>query len=130
MARPGRRERNRAARSFHQLRRFHHVINSDKVFGTHSPPDPPCPRQAQARQPKAAPGGIATDKIISRKLRAQPPAADAQSVAHLIVSPFVLAARPPMQPCNGGAIESGHRNRPSVLLMPLLRAIGVDTASL
>src|SRR5260370_662448 len=36
MARPGRRERNRAARSFHQLRRFHHVINSDKVFGTHS----------------------------------------------------------------------------------------------
>jgi hypothetical protein len=27
--------RNRAARSFRQLRRFHHVINSDKVFGTH-----------------------------------------------------------------------------------------------
>ena len=27
-------ERNRAARSFRQLRR--HVINSDKVFGTHS----------------------------------------------------------------------------------------------
>jgi hypothetical protein len=23
------------ARSFRQLRRFHHVINSDKVFGTH-----------------------------------------------------------------------------------------------
>src|ERR1700709_686822 len=36
MARPGRPERNRAARSFRQLRRFHHVINSDKVFGTHS----------------------------------------------------------------------------------------------
>src|SRR5438067_1540724 len=36
MARPGRPERNRAARSFCQLRRFHHVINSDKVFGTHS----------------------------------------------------------------------------------------------
>src|SRR5258706_9307900 len=35
MARPGRPERNRAARSFGQLRRFHHVINSDKVFGTH-----------------------------------------------------------------------------------------------
>src|SRR4249920_190612 len=35
MARPGRPERNRAARSFRQLRRFHHVINSDKVFGTH-----------------------------------------------------------------------------------------------
>jgi hypothetical protein len=29
-------ERNRAARSFRQLRRFHHLINSDKVFGTHS----------------------------------------------------------------------------------------------
>src|ERR1700752_1334393 len=36
MARPGRPERNRAARSFGQLRRFHHGINSDKVFGTHS----------------------------------------------------------------------------------------------
>src|SRR5258708_3475702 len=30
MARPGRPERNRAARSFRQLRRFDHVINSDK----------------------------------------------------------------------------------------------------
>src|SRR5712692_7230966 len=37
MARPGRPERNRAARSFRQLRRFHHDINSNKVFGTHSP---------------------------------------------------------------------------------------------
>jgi hypothetical protein len=36
MARPGRPERNRAAQSFRQLRRFHHVINSDKVFGTHT----------------------------------------------------------------------------------------------
>jgi hypothetical protein len=35
MARPGRPEGNRAARSFRQLKRFHHVINSDKVFGTH-----------------------------------------------------------------------------------------------
>src|SRR5712672_2467975 len=35
MARPGRPERNRAARSFRQLMRFDHVINSDKVFGTH-----------------------------------------------------------------------------------------------
>jgi hypothetical protein len=35
MARPGRPERNRAARSFRQLKRFHHVINSNKVFGTH-----------------------------------------------------------------------------------------------
>src|ERR1700692_3766664 len=35
MARPGRSARNRAARSFRQLRRFHRVINSDKVFGTH-----------------------------------------------------------------------------------------------
>src|SRR5258706_6917469 len=36
MARPGWPERNRAARTFRQLRRFDHVINSDKVFGTHS----------------------------------------------------------------------------------------------
>src|ERR1700693_1023315 len=35
MARPGRPERNRAARSFRQLTRFHHGFNSDKVFGTH-----------------------------------------------------------------------------------------------
>jgi hypothetical protein len=35
MARPAPPERNRAARSFRQLRRFHHVINSDKVFGIH-----------------------------------------------------------------------------------------------
>src|SRR5216684_5395505 len=35
MATPGRPERNRAARSFRQLRRFHHVINSDEIFGTH-----------------------------------------------------------------------------------------------
>src|SRR6266481_2434580 len=35
MARPGWPERNRAARSFRQLWRFDHVINSDKVFGTH-----------------------------------------------------------------------------------------------
>src|SRR6266436_7452487 len=35
MARPGRPERNRTARSSRQLRRFHHVINSDEVFGTH-----------------------------------------------------------------------------------------------
>src|ERR1700676_1376131 len=35
MPRPRRPERNRAARSFRQLMRFHHVINSDKVFGTH-----------------------------------------------------------------------------------------------
>src|SRR5260370_32210283 len=33
MARPARPGRNRTGRSFHQLRRFHPVINSDKVFG-------------------------------------------------------------------------------------------------
>jgi hypothetical protein len=36
VARSGRPERNRAARSFRQLRRFHYVINSDEVFGTHN----------------------------------------------------------------------------------------------
>jgi putative DNA-invertase from lambdoid prophage Rac len=35
MARPGRKEQNRTARSFRQLTRFHHGINSDEVFGTH-----------------------------------------------------------------------------------------------
>jgi hypothetical protein len=35
MARPGRPERSRTARSFRQLKRFHHVSNPDEVFGTH-----------------------------------------------------------------------------------------------
>jgi hypothetical protein len=38
VSRTGRREepaQNRAARSIPQLRRFHHIINSDRVFGTH-----------------------------------------------------------------------------------------------
>src|ERR1700683_867892 len=38
MARPARSQRNRAAQSFRQLRRFHHIINPDKVFGTHTGP--------------------------------------------------------------------------------------------
>ena len=40
-ATPGRPERNRAARSFRQLRRFHYVSNSNRVFGTHSIRDKP-----------------------------------------------------------------------------------------
>jgi hypothetical protein len=35
MARPGWQERTKAARSLGQFNRFRHVINSDKVFGTH-----------------------------------------------------------------------------------------------
>jgi hypothetical protein len=35
MARPGWPERTKAARSLGQFKRFRHVINSDKVFGTH-----------------------------------------------------------------------------------------------
>jgi hypothetical protein len=35
MARSGRPVRNRVARSFRQLRQFHHLINPDEVFGTH-----------------------------------------------------------------------------------------------
>src|ERR1700686_2830690 len=37
MARSRRPKRNTKARSFRQLRRFHHVINPDSVFGTHRP---------------------------------------------------------------------------------------------
>jgi len=37
MARPGRPERSQITRSSRQLRRFHHVINPDEVFGTHTP---------------------------------------------------------------------------------------------
>src|SRR6202521_2523310 len=36
MSKPVWPERNRAAGSFRQLMRFHRVINSDKVFGTHN----------------------------------------------------------------------------------------------
>jgi hypothetical protein len=35
MARPGWPERTKAARSLGQFKRFRHVINSDKVLGTH-----------------------------------------------------------------------------------------------
>jgi hypothetical protein len=35
MVRPRRQERNRAARSFHKFKRFHHVINSDR-FSVHT----------------------------------------------------------------------------------------------
>src|SRR3984885_1925778 len=41
MARPGRQERNRTARSLRQLTRFHHGSNSDEVFGTHRIRDKP-----------------------------------------------------------------------------------------
>ncbi len=36
MVRPTPPRRNTGVRSFRQLRRFHRVINSDKVLGTHS----------------------------------------------------------------------------------------------
>src|ERR1700686_4588080 len=49
MARPGRPERNRAARSFGQLRRFHHGINSNKVFGTHTEQSRTKPARVTAR---------------------------------------------------------------------------------
>src|SRR5229473_1348462 len=35
MVRQGRPGRNGVARSFRQLKRFHHFSNSDRVFGTH-----------------------------------------------------------------------------------------------
>jgi hypothetical protein len=35
LARPRQPGRNTEARSFRQLKRFRHVINSDEVFGTH-----------------------------------------------------------------------------------------------
>src|ERR1019366_5714231 len=38
MARPARPERSRSARSSHQLSRFYHSINLDRVFGTHNHP--------------------------------------------------------------------------------------------
>jgi hypothetical protein len=44
-------------RSFRQLRRFHHAINSNKVFGTHSRPQPrsvvPC-ASGRERSPVAS----------------------------------------------------------------------------
>src|SRR5258708_26125484 len=63
MARPGRPERNRTARSFRQLRRFHHVINSDKVFGTHSGSDQSRLLSALAEPPLAV---LADHTVISR----------------------------------------------------------------
>src|SRR5712692_1376520 len=55
MARPARPERNRTARSFRQLKRFHHFINSDNVFGTHTH----SLQLAKPRQPQRAVGDAA-----------------------------------------------------------------------
>jgi hypothetical protein len=79
MARPGRPERNRAARSFRQLRRFHHGINPDKVFGTH--------RKQLAEE------GFET--VLSRKQRATPAVArifDGEKEAKLIA---LACSKPP-----------------------------------
>src|ERR1700730_4909076 len=66
MARPGRPERNRAARSFRQLRRFHHGINSDKVFGTHTG----APLATKGPEKQSTPANMTGDPIIyqNRKL--------------------------------------------------------------
>src|SRR5258708_34778448 len=52
-------ERNRAALSSRQLRRFHHVINSDKVFGTHS-----AERTTVATKPAAIPFSQLPEVIV------------------------------------------------------------------
>jgi hypothetical protein len=68
--------------------------------------------------------------------RAQPSAPNRSvtgSLAHLQLGKTwwsMLVGRPPMQTYNGGAIESGKRNRPSGLLMSLLRGIAVHAASM
>src|SRR5258705_13459380 len=54
MARPGRPERNRPARSFRQITRFHHVINSDK-FSVHT-------RACPGRMPSCKFGVACNDK--------------------------------------------------------------------
>src|SRR5258705_7481408 len=65
MARPGWPERNRAVRSFRQLRRFHHVINSDKVFGTHTCPAGDLGQQPQRESPR--PGRLQSEKLTMAK---------------------------------------------------------------
>src|ERR1700730_3753009 len=71
MASPGRPERNRAARSFRQFRRFHHVINSDRVFGTHRRSGNPLgrPPKSQTRKPDRSTLGNAYIAEAHRKLR-------------------------------------------------------------
>ena len=61
MARPARPERNKAARSFRQLRRFHHVINSYRVFGTH--------REQQAAEKLVEAGRILAQEPQAMQLR-------------------------------------------------------------
>src|SRR5882762_5832762 len=66
MARPGRPIRNRAARSFGQLRRFHHVIKTDKIFGTHTSPGRPERNRAARsfRQLRRFHHGINSNKVF------------------------------------------------------------------
>src|SRR6476660_2410394 len=90
MARPGWPERNRAARSFRQLRRFHHVINSDKVFGTHRLwPDARGRLLALGRRPHTA-------KIEGRlrSLAGEDRYSNASPKTHLIQAPGPAVMRP------------------------------------
>src|SRR4249920_3305995 len=88
MARPGRPERNRAARSFRQLRRFHHVINTDKVFGTHT-----------ALAPEDA-GDLLDEVLLGRALRT------------MLGHQRLLSAKPARRPGGGNMLLAGPRSSP------------------
>jgi len=92
MARQGRPERNRTARSFRQLRRFRNVINSDKVFGTH--------RGIRVRS-----GGLPPASAATRQSNMCRRADSAQLPQRLRAPPVRVNAR---RWCDGGPVDQRH----------------------
>jgi hypothetical protein len=72
MARPKSPERNVVARSFRQFRRFLHLINADKVFGTHRWAAGNPTRRMQGKPLRKRDPPFATDPSPGRSLQAKP----------------------------------------------------------
>ena len=64
MARPGWPERTKAARSLGQFKRFRHVINSDKLFGTHN-------RFGANELVGEGPNGLARERLAKGRARSR-----------------------------------------------------------
>jgi hypothetical protein len=107
MARPGWPERNRAVRSFRQLRRFHRVINSDKAFGTHTGSSCCMPKPCTATRTTAI--RSVPSSPISKGLQGLP------SAAAVIYAPRVLR-----RPFNWGMLQTSFDHLASQLIGVLM----------
>src|ERR1700730_3241528 len=85
MARPKSPERNVVGRSFRQLRRFLHLINPDKIFGTQ--------HRTVHHSAAIAESAIATSTKVSEKVGARPRSAKADGLRAFTVAPVRLRLR-------------------------------------